>query len=129
MIENTIARWHQLVASNDPSGLDDLLHDDAIFHSPVVFTPQEGKAKTQMYLTAAFFVFFNNEFRYVREVVGQNDAVLEFETVIDGITVNGVDMISWGEDGRITDFKVMLRPLKGVNIIHQMMAEMLKKAS
>jgi hypothetical protein len=129
MIEDTIARWHQLVDSNDPTGLVDLLADDATFHSPVVFTPQEGKAKTQMYLTAAFFVFFNDNFKYVREVIGPSDAVLEFETVIDGITVNGVDMISWGEDGRITDFKVMLRPLKGVNIIHQMMAEMLKKAT
>ncbi len=129
MIEDTIARWHQLVASNDPAGLDELLADDATFHSPVVFTPQEGKAKTRMYLTAAFHVFFNNEFRYVREVIGPNDAVLEFETLVDGITVNGVDMISWGEDGRITDFKVMLRPLKGVNIIHQKMAEMLQKAS
>ncbi|MBL4813666.1 MAG: nuclear transport factor 2 family protein [Rhodobacteraceae bacterium] len=129
MIENTIANWHEIVQSRDPSGLDALLHDDAVFHSPVVHMPQKGKHITRMYLTAAFQVLFSEDFSYVREIVGDRDAVLEFTTTIDGITVNGVDLISWGDDGRITDFKVMLRPLKAVNLIHQKMAEMLQKAS
>jgi len=129
MIEDTIATWHEMVKSHNPAGLDALLHEDAVFHSPVVHTPQKGKQITQMYLTAAFQVLFGDDFSYVREVVGERDAVLEFTTVIDGITVNGVDLISWGEDGRITDFKVMLRPLKAVNLIHQKMGEMLQKAS
>lgn len=82
-----------------------------------------------MYLTAALHVFGNESFRYVREVVGESDAVLEFETKIDGTIVNGVDMIKWNDDGKITELKVMVRPLKAVNVIHEKMGEMLKKAS
>ena len=126
MIINTIAVWHRLVANRDVGGLDSLLADQAVFHSPVVHTPRVGKALTQRYLTAAFSVFFNESFRYVREIVGDRDAVLEFLVEIDGVTVNGVDMIKWDDDGRIVDFKVMLRPLKGINLIHQKMAAMLQ---
>jgi SnoaL-like domain len=129
MIENTLKTWHELVQTQNPAGLDDLLHEDVVFHSPVVHAPQQGKQITQMYLTAAFHVLFSGEFTYVREVVGEREAVLEFTTVIDGITLNGVDIITWGEDGRITEFKVMVRPLKAVNLIHQMMAAMLKKSA
>jgi hypothetical protein len=91
----------------------------------VVHTPQVGKAITKKYLAAAFHVFFNESFRYVREVSARRDAVLEFEVELDGIIVNGVDMIAWNEAGKITEFKVMLRPLKAVNLIHQKMAAML----
>lgn len=117
--------WHRLVRTHDASGLRDLIADDAVFHSPVVHTPQQGKALTVMYLTAAFQVFFNPTFRYVREIVGPHDAVLEFQTEIDGIAVNGVDLIRWNDAGRIVDFKVMIRPLKGINLIHQKMGAML----
>ncbi|KJS29758.1 MAG: hypothetical protein VR64_19280 [Desulfatitalea sp. BRH_c12] len=127
MIENTMKAWHQLVASKDEAGLDDILADDVVFHSPVVHTPQEGKPITKLYLTAAMHVLNNTSFKYVREIVSGNHAVLEFLTEIDGITVNGVDMITCGDDGRITDFKVMLRPLKAINLIHRMMGEMLQK--
>jgi hypothetical protein len=78
-----------------------------------------------MYLAAAFQVFINPTFRYVREIVGNTDAMLEFETEIDGVLVNGVDIIKWNEAGRIVEFKVMLRPLKAINLIHQRMAAML----
>src|SRR5476649_1500359 len=124
-----IETWHHLVATRDPSGLDALLAEDAVFHSPVVHTPQVGKAITKKYLAAAFQVFFNDSFRYVREVQGDRDAVLEFEVKLDAITVNGVDMIKWNDAGKITDFKVMLRPLKAVNLIHQKMADMLQAQS
>ena len=117
--------WHKLVKQRDARGLDDLLADDAVFHSPVVHTPQLGKAITKKYLAAAFQVFFNETFRYVREVKGDRDAVLEFQVELDGITVNGVDMIKWNDSGKITEFKVMLRPLKAVNLIHQKMGAML----
>ena len=123
---DTIATWHRLMAQRDAAGLDALLADEAVFHSPVVHTPQVGKAITQRYLAAAFQVFGNPTFRYVREVVGQHDAVLEFELEIDGIRINGVDMIRWRDDGRVVDFKVMLRPLKAVNLIHQKMGAMLQ---
>ena len=129
MIENTIEAWHEAVKSRDPSMLDALLHEDAVFHSPVVFKPQQGKVLTKMYLMAAFKVFFSDDFTYVREIIGETDAVLEFTTTIDGIVINGVDMITWGEDGRITDFKVMLRPLKAINLIHQKMAQMLVRTA
>ena len=125
MRADPIVLWHKLAEQRDARGLDDLLADDAVFHSPVVHTPQVGKAITQKYLTAAFQVFFNETFRYVREVKGERDAVLEFQVELDGITVNGVDMIKWNDSGKITEFKVMLRPLKAVNLIHQKMGAML----
>ena len=122
---SALETWHRLVRTSDPAGLWDLLAEDAVFHSPVVHTPQRGRQLAFWYLAAAFRVFFNERFRYVREIVGERDAVLEFETEIDGIVVNGVDMIRWNDDGRIEDFKVMLRPLKAINLIHQKMAQML----
>lgn len=122
----TLDTWHELVKTRNAKGLRALLADDVVFHSPVVHTPQAGKALTIQYLAAAFHVFFNASFRYVREVVGPRDAVLEFQVEIDGITVNGVDMIRWNDEGQITDFKVMIRPLKAINLIHQKMAAMLQ---
>lgn len=122
-----IARWHQMVEARDPRGLATWLAEDVVFHSPVVHTPQRGRAVTALYLHAAFTVFFSGDFRYVREVCGPNDAVLEFETVIDGIAVNGVDMIRWNDAGQVIDFKVMVRPLKAINAVHQKMGEMLAR--
>lgn len=126
MSTSPITLWHHLVQSHDPQGLDALLADDAVFHSPVVHTPQVGKAITKAYLAAAFKVFFNESFRYVRELQGERDAMLEFQVQIDGIGVNGVDLIKWNDAGQIVEFKVMLRPLKAVNLIHQKMAAMLQ---
>jgi ketosteroid isomerase-like protein len=123
---NALETWHHLVRTRDPGGLHALLADDAVFHSPVVHTPQKGRALTAMYLGAAFRVFCNPTFRYVREIVGPADAMLEFETEIDGTLVNGVDIIRWNDAGQIVDFKVMLRPLKAINLIHQKMAAMLQ---
>ena len=118
--------WHHLVRSQDPSGLNALIADDAVFYSPVVHTPQCGKKITVMYLSAAFQVFFNSSFRYVREIVGDSDAMLEFETEVDGVLVNGIDLIKWNGAGQIVEFKVMVRPLKAINLIHQRMAAMLQ---
>lgn len=123
---SALARWHELVATRNVRGLNELLAEECVFHSPVVHTPQAGKAATFQYLAAAFKVFFNPSFKYVREVAGANDAILEFELTIDGIYINGVDMIRWNDAGQVTDFKVMIRPLKGVNLIHQKMAAMLQ---
>jgi hypothetical protein len=122
---STLHAWHELVRSRNTGGLAALLADEVVFHSPVVHTPQVGKTVTQQYLSAAFHVFFNESFHYVRELSGSHDAVLEFQVQIDGIAVNGVDMLRWNEDGRIVEFKVMVRPLKAINLIHQKMAAML----
>ena len=141
-----LARWHGIVGKMTPETLDAMLADDVVFHSPVVHTPQEGKALTKLYLMAAFNVFpgdaaagegkvsaepaslskAESKFRYVREVVGDRDAVLEFVTEIEGISVNGVDMIRWNDDGLIEDFKVMIRPLKAIQKIHAQMGRMLE---
>ncbi len=127
-MSDPIAIWHRLLEQRDVAGLDHLLAEDAVFHSPVVHTPQVGKRITKMYLAAAFTVFGNESFRYVRELRAERDAILEFELEIDGIAINGVDMIRWNEEGLITEFKVMLRPLKAVNLIHEKMGAMLQKA-
>ena len=128
MTASALETWHRLVRTHDASGLRELVAEDAVFHSPVVHSAQHGRKLTVMYLSAAFEVFFNPTFRYVREIVGTSDAMLEFETEIDGILVNGVDIIRWNADGRIVDFKVMIRPLKGINIIHRKMGEVLAAA-
>ena len=125
MTLKAVATWHKIVRTRNASGLGELLAEDVVFYSPVVHTPQHGKAMTTLYLTAAVKVFGNDSFRYVREIVGDTDAVLEFETEIEGILINGVDMMRWNDEGKITEFKVMIRPLKAINLIHQKMGEML----
>ena len=124
-----IERWHRLVASRDASGLDDLLADDVTFESPIVFKPQLGRALAGGYLRAALKVLDNGQFRYVHEWYGERSAVLEFETVIDGIKVEGVDLIHWNAADQIVRFKVMVRPLKAINLLHQVMARELQAAA
>ena len=125
--DHPVALWHRIVWNRDPADLDALLDPDVVFFSPVVHAPQAGKALATMYLGAALHVFGNPTFRYVREIVGPADAMLEFETEIDGIVVNGVDILRWNEAGRVVEFKVMLRPLKAINLIQEKMGAMLKK--
>jgi len=126
MTEHPIVTWHRLVRERNIDGLKTLLDPDAVFISPVVHTPQRGQKLTTMYLAAAVQVFGNSTFRYVREIVGPSDAMLEFETEINGVFVNGVDIIKWNDAGRIVEFKVMIRPLKAINLVHQYMAAMLQ---
>lgn len=129
VIPEVIKTWHQIVKTKDLNLLDELLAEDARLHSPVVHTVQEGKSITKMYLTAAAMTLANESFKYVRETYNDDFAVLEFETELDGIIINGVDMISWNSENKINDFKVMVRPLKAVNKIHQMMGAALMKMS
>jgi len=127
---DNLARWHAYMeGGSDPAILSDMLADDAVFHSPVVHTPQAGKRIVLAYLTAASGVFGNGSFRYVRELVDGNEMMLEFMAEMDGITVNGVDIIRFGEDGKIIDFKVMVRPLKAINKVWEMMAAQLEAKS
>ena len=122
-----LAAWHAYMAGGeDPAALRAMLAEDAVFHSPVVHTPQAGADKVFAYLHAAAHVLGGGDFTYVRTIVDGDEAVLEFTRTVDGIHVNGVDMIRWNADGQITDFKVMVRPLKAVNMIHEMMGMMLK---
>lgn len=125
-IEKTIKNWHHLIEQGDPEQLNELLADEVLFHSPVMHTPQTGKALVKMYLTAAFYVLLPNQFKYLRQIIDGNHAVLEFQAEIDGIKINGVDMIECNDLGQIIDFKVMLRPLKAVNLVQQKMFELLK---
>ncbi|MGB8223247.1 MAG: nuclear transport factor 2 family protein [Polyangiales bacterium] len=127
MSKPAIDTWHQLIHERNVAALDDILADDAVFHSPVVHTPQKGKQLTKLYLSAAIMVLGNSDFSYVREVIGDSDAVLEFNAEVDGIQINGVDMIHWNAEGKIDDFKVMIRPLKAVNLLHGMMRQMLEQ--
>lgn len=126
MTESPRSRWHRVLRERDVAGLDDLLADDAVFHSPVVHTPQHGRPLVRRYLAAAMDVLVNPTFRYVREIVDGEHAMLEFEVEVDGILVNGVDVITWNAAGRIVAFKVFLRPLKAINLVHQRMAARLQ---
>ena len=138
---NAVEKWHDIMknpGSNISEKLDELLDDDVVFCSPVVFTPQKGKDITKLYLAAAGGVFSSDKdkqetkpkeskFKYIKEIVQDNYACLEFETEINGIYVNGIDLITWNEENKITEFKVLVRPLQAVNTLHQMMGEMLDK--
>jgi hypothetical protein len=122
-----LARWHAYMqGGGDPAVLSALLADDAVFHSPVVHTPQVGKPIVMAYLVAASHVLGNEAFGYVRELVDGDEAMLEFVTEIDGITINGVDIITFNRDGLISDFKVMVRPLKAMNKVWETMAAQLQ---
>jgi hypothetical protein len=122
-----IARWHRVVTARTASDLDDLLAEEVVFQSPAVHTPQVGKAVTKRYLNAALHVLNNDSFHYIGEWTGENSAVLEFETVIDGIHVNGVDMIRWDASDRIVLFKVMIRPFKALQTLIPLMAAELQR--
>lgn len=121
-----LQRWHEILDSKDLNALDDLLADNATFISPVVHTPQVGKQVTGMYLkAAAMMLVAGGNFRYLNEWWNDSSAVLEFEAVVNGITINGIDMIFWNADGKIERFKVMVRPLKAVNLVHEAMGKLL----
>lgn len=126
MSAKTIERWHQVVKSRDAAALDALLADDVVFQSPVVHTPQVGRTITRAYLQAALQVLNNGSFHYLGEWIGPDSAVLEFACTVDGIEINGIDMIHWNAEGRITRFKVMVRPLKAMQKLHERMAQMLQ---
>ena len=126
-VPSAIVQWHAFATTRQLSLLADLLDEHCTFQSPVVHTPQQGRAITSQYLAAALQVLGNESFAYRREWYAADSAVLEFESTVEGIRINGVDIISWNADGKITDFKVMVRPLKGVNKLHEMMGRMLAK--
>lgn len=128
MTKAALGKWYSYFKSPAPAALLDLLHPDVVFESPVVHTPQEGRDITVRYLTSAAAVLGNPTFRYVGEWLSDDGAVIEFETEIDGITINGVDIIKFTADGtQIIGFKVMVRPLKAINLLHQLMREQLAK--
>jgi hypothetical protein len=122
-----LSKWYAVAKSHDRAALRDLLDPDAVFESPVVHTPQRGRDATYKYLSSALKVLGGSAFAYVGEWRSDTGAVLEFETEIDGIRINGVDIIAFGDDGRITHFKVMVRPLKAINLLHRLMGEELAK--
>ena len=138
---NAVDKWHEVMKSSSSGAedkLDKLLHEDVIFYSPVVFTPQRGKEITKLYLSAASGVFSNkktnkdsdkknSKFKYVKEIISGNSACLEFETEMNGIYVNGIDLITWDQDNKIIEFKVIVRPLQAVNTLHAKMGKMLDK--
>ena len=139
MIETVIEKWHQHMRGQLPGGLDELLDDDCVFLSPIVYTPQQGKAITKMYLEAAGQTLPGDAsadgggsggsgggFRYTKEVLAGDTAVLEFETTVKGKYVNGVDIITCNDEGRIVEFRVMIRPLQAVNLVHEQMKAMLE---
>ncbi|MCF4164901.1 nuclear transport factor 2 family protein [Zavarzinia compransoris] len=129
MQPETLKQWLALFESGDMSGLDTILAEDAIFMSPVVHTPQEGKRITAKYLSTAHKVLGNDSFTYTNLWWNETSAVLEFEVTVDGIAINGIDMITWNAEGRIDSFKVMIRPLKAINLVHGLMRDALMAAA
>ena len=143
MIEQVIEEWHAFLRGDRPDALDELLDDDVVFFSPIVHTPQRGKELTTLYLQAATQALPGDgpargpgpgsgdipggSFRYTKKVLSGDTAVLEFETTIGGTYVNGVDIIRCNDAGRIVEFRVMIRPLQAVNLVHQQMAATLEQ--
>ena len=126
-MQNPISKWHDVVRNQDHNLLKSILADNIIFYSPVVFTPQKGKELTIKYLSAAALVFGDDSFKYIKEVINEKNACLEFELKLNGIEINGVDLISWNDKNKISEFKVLIRPLKGVQLIHELMGGTLEQ--
>lgn len=124
--KDLIHKWHEVINSDDMNALDNIIAEEAVFSSPVVFTPMEGKEITMMYLHAAGQSFNMEKFKYTKEIHDGMNSVLEFETYIEDISVNGVDMIEWNQDGMISNFKVMIRPFKAVQKVQEKMIEALE---
>jgi SnoaL-like domain len=122
-----LAKWYAYLKSHDHAALRELLHPDAVFESPIVHTPQRGREVTFKYLASAVKILGGPSFAYRGEWRNENGAVLEFETGIEGITINGVDIITFDKEDRITHFKVMVRPLKAINLLHRLMGEELMR--
>lgn len=129
MTVDMLQRWHDYIRNPDHAVLLEMLHPDVVFESPVVHSPQRGRDITFKYLASADKVLGGPGFTYTGEWRAQNSVILEFENVIRGIKVNGIDMITWNDAGQITHFKVMVRPLKAIQLVHQMMGEMLAAGS
>ncbi len=125
--QQALAEWHQLATAPNPERLARLVHKDAVFHSPVVHTPQAGRDLVVAYLSAAAQTLGSQDFRYERELVDGQNVMLEFTCSMDGVHVNGIDLIRFDEDGKIIDFKVMVRPLKAVNKVWESMAAQLER--
>ncbi len=129
---NNIKAWHDLFESRNLDGLEHLLDKHAVFYSPLVFKPQEGRRLTSMYLKNAYKMFFsdgNESFTYVREIHSDSDSMLEFTCEIEGIMINGVDIIKWNDEGKIYEFKVMIRPNKAIEKVKEKMSELLSNLS
>lgn len=120
-----IERWLAFIESGQANDLDEMLADDAVFYSPAVFTPQRGREKAAAYLRAAEKLFSGNNFRYVGKWFDTHSAVLEFAAELDGLTVEGIDMIHWNDEGKIVSVKVMIRPLKALQALVPKMGELL----
>jgi hypothetical protein len=123
---NPIIKWHEVVKNRDYNLLESILSDDIIFYSPVVYTPQKGKQLALQYLMAASEVFNSTSFQYNKEMIGESSASLEFSLTLDSTDINGIDLISWDKTGKINEFKVFIRPLQGVNMIHKLMQGMME---
>ena len=121
-----IELWHEIVRSQDPTRLPEILTEDCVMLSPVVHTPQRGRDITVLYLSAAMHVF-GDGFHYLKEIVSDDHAALEFECEVEGILINGIDILTFADDGRISEFKVMVRPLQAVNKLHEKMGQMLEQ--
>jgi hypothetical protein len=133
IIDGVVERWHRYLRGDLPGGLDELLHEDVVFYSPIVYTPQQGREITKLYLAAAGQTLPGDtagkggsddsagRFRYTKQVLSGDMAVLEFETTLEGKYVNGVDIIRCDDDGRIVEFRVMIRPLQAINLVHAQM--------
>lgn len=142
-IHDVLDRWHQHLRGDLPGGLDALLHEDCIFYSPVVFSPQRGREISKLYLSAAANVLPGDEaaaqpvtsedehgkFRYTKKIADGHHAMLEFETMVGEVSVNGVDIITCDDDGWIIEFKVMMRPYKALDAVRDQMAAMMQKLS
>jgi hypothetical protein len=124
---NPIKEWHEIVKSGKTENLSSIIDSDCIFYSPVVFTPQKGKELTIKYLSAAALVFGDDSFKYIKEIINEKNACLEFGLKLNGIEINGVDLISWNDRNKISEFKVLIRPLKGVQLIHELMGGTLEQ--
>ena len=119
-------RFRTAVEDGNVDQIADLFHEDAVFRSPVLFKPYEGRDQVLRVLRAAERELGAGEqFRYLHQLEDPHDrvAILEFVTEVDGKQVEGIDKLTFAEDGRITELKVMIRPASALQVVGAKMAE------
>jgi hypothetical protein len=124
---DSLARWHAMVAARDFSGLEEIVHPDAVFHSPVAHIPYHSRDAVVLAVSTALEVFSGFTYHRTFVAAGGHEVVLEFRARAGNRDVHGIDMITFDDDGLVVTFEVMVRPASGLQALAREMAERVGK--
>jgi len=123
MKADTLDEWHRIIAEKDVAALSAIVHPDAVFRSPMVYKPYHGRDTLVFVLSQVIEIF--EDFTYHREMMSEDgrSAFLEFTTNVGDKSLKGLDLITFDEDGKITEFEVLIRPMSGLMALAEQMGK------